>query len=205
MDGIILELQRDAIDENIDINALLRKAYLVSYKLKLNDFEEWIRQEQEGYNGEIPKYRYISGSIKALNPMHGWIPVMFTPDIEEIVSKFPMPNSISAIYDLYNSGEDQSIAFTLPSDLIESLNKTLPVETTYNYFSSKSELFRIINTVRNKVLDWSLLLEENGVIGEGLSFSEKELKTVKESQVINNFTNNFYSDVTGVEIKQEKA
>ena len=121
MDGIILELQRDAIDEHIDINALLRKAYLVSYKLKLNDFEEWIRQEQEGYSGEIPKYRYISGSIKALNPMRGWIPVMFTPDIEEIVSKFPMPNSISAIYDLYNSGEDQSIAFTLPSDLIESL------------------------------------------------------------------------------------
>ena len=35
MGGIVLELQKEALDENISIESLLRKAYLVAKKLKL--------------------------------------------------------------------------------------------------------------------------------------------------------------------------
>ena len=45
MEGIVLELEREALDENVGIEALLRKAYLVARKLKLTDFEKWINNE----------------------------------------------------------------------------------------------------------------------------------------------------------------
>lgn len=75
MEGIVLELEREALDENVSIEVLLRKAYLVARKLKLTDFEEWINNEQNGYVGEVPKYRMIEGEYKALNPYKGWIPL----------------------------------------------------------------------------------------------------------------------------------
>ena len=37
MEGIVLELEREALDENVSIEVLLRKAYLVARKLKLTE------------------------------------------------------------------------------------------------------------------------------------------------------------------------
>ena len=65
MGGIVIELQREALDEKISIESLIRKAYLVAKKLKLKEFEEWLNQEQNGYKKEIPEYRNITGEIKA--------------------------------------------------------------------------------------------------------------------------------------------
>jgi len=47
--SIILELQQQAIDSNTDILSILRKALLVSRKLELTDFEQWINNELNGY------------------------------------------------------------------------------------------------------------------------------------------------------------
>lgn len=77
MDGIVLELEREALDENVSVETLLRKAYLVAKKLKLTDFEEWLNSEQNGYHGEVPEYRMISGNYRAWNPYRGWIPVYY--------------------------------------------------------------------------------------------------------------------------------
>ena len=46
MDGIVLELQREAMDKNADVESLLRKAYVIARKLKLSDFEEWIWEKR---------------------------------------------------------------------------------------------------------------------------------------------------------------
>ncbi|WP_048190131.1 hypothetical protein [Methanobacterium sp. SMA-27] len=71
MSSIILELQKEAIDSDIDISNLLRKAYLVAKKLKIKDFEEWVKLELNGY-GTIdnkPEYRKVNGSLKFFNPL----------------------------------------------------------------------------------------------------------------------------------------
>lgn len=63
-------------------------------------------------------------------------------------------------------------------------------------------MYRIMGTVRNKILDWALLLEQNEIFGEGMTFTEKEKEIASNTQVINNYTNNFYSDVSDVDIRQ---
>lgn len=74
--------------------------------------------------------------------------------------------------------------------------------TKYAFFVSKSEMYRIMSTVRNKILDWALLLEENEILGENMTFTEKEREIASSTQVINNYTNNFYADVKDIGIQQ---
>lgn len=67
MAKIVLELQQEAISKESDILNLLRKAYLVARKLKLNEFENWINNELNGYENmdKLPDYRKIRGEVKA--------------------------------------------------------------------------------------------------------------------------------------------
>lgn len=71
-----------------------------------------------------------------------------------------------------------------------------------DHILSSMNRYRILSTVRNKILDWALLLEESGIIGEGMTFSDEEKKKAQDTKVINNYTNNFYSKVSDVEMKQ---
>lgn len=61
MGGIVLELQQEALSKDANIESLLRKAYVIAKKLKLKEFEDWIKQEQDGYETDVPQYRYIGG------------------------------------------------------------------------------------------------------------------------------------------------
>lgn len=202
MEGIVLELEREALDENVGIEALLRKAYLVARKLKLTDFEKWINNEQNGYEGEVPEYRMIGGEYKALNPYRGWIPVVLPANVAKVIAKVPLHNSISSLCDVYNTSEG-SISFTVGAEITKFLNKSSDgFDTKFSFYSSRSEIYRIISTVRNKILDWALLLEENEIFGEGMTFTEKEKEIASTAKVINNYTNNFYGNASEVDISQ---
>lgn len=202
MEGIVIELEKEALDESVSVESLLRKAYLVARKLKLTEFEEWINKEQNGYNGEIPDYRMINGNYKAWNPYRGWMPVILTPKMGKIMSSIPLHQSISALTETYVSN-DNGIHFSLSAELNDLLNRSTDgFETQFEFSTSKSEIYRILSTVRNKILDWALLLEENGIVGEGMTFTDEEKKKAQNTQIINNYTNNFYSDVSDVEMKQ---
>lgn len=202
MEGIVLELEREALDENVSIEVLLRKAYLVARKLKLTDFEEWINNEQNGYVGEIPEYRMIGGEYKALNPYRGWISVVLPANVAKVIAKVPLHNFISSLCDVYNTSEG-SISFTVGAEITEFLNSSSDgFDTKFSFHSSRSEIYRIISTVRNKILDWALLLEENEIFGEGMTFTEKEKEIASTTKVINNYTNNFYGNASEVDISQ---
>ena len=71
-----------------------------------------------------------------------------------------------------------------------------------NFRCTRSEIYRILSTVRNKILERALFLEENEIIGEGMTFTDEEKKKAQEIKIINNYTNNFYSDVSDIEMKQ---
>jgi hypothetical protein len=202
LEGIVIELEKEALDESISVESLLRKAYLVAKKLKLSEFEGWINKEQNGYKGEVPDYRMINGTYKAWNPYRGWMPVILTPQMGKIMSSIPLHQSISALADTYATHKN-GIQFTLSAEINDWLNKSTDgFETQFTFNTSKSEIYRILSTVRNKILDWALLLEENGIVGEGMTFTDAEKKKAQETQIINNYTNNFYSGVSDVEVKQ---
>lgn len=49
-------------------------------------------------------------------------------------------------------------------------------------------------------MDWALLLEENEILGKSMTYTEREIAL--NTHVINNYTNNFYTDVKDIGIQQ---
>lgn len=79
MSSLLEELQRESYESRVDITTLLRKAYIVARKLKINEFQRWIDNELNGYNldDEIPEYRDIGGVVKAYDLRSSWVPAIF--------------------------------------------------------------------------------------------------------------------------------
>ncbi|MFA7570568.1 MAG: hypothetical protein WCY75_04885 [Sulfurimonadaceae bacterium] len=201
---IVLELQHDALNSSIPATDLLRKAYVVAKKLKIVDFENWIKLELDGYSKteNIPEYRIVHGTVKAFNPYHGWQPIYFEdPTYADVLSNRTNGQRIAEIESLLNNiaehGENLQMPFSAEQENIicnaigERLQVTLMTPST--------NLTRVVDAVRNIILNWALKLEEDGVLGENMTFTHDE-KSKAESHTYN--VNNFYAEVTGSQIQQ---
>lgn len=182
---------------------MLRRAYVIAKKLKLEKFEDWIKNEQNGYeNNKIPNYRYVKGELKAWNPMRGWIPVVLNNnEIEDTLTKIPMRSPISGIIDLYNA-ESGTIISSINAECNQLLSNMCDFNAKYAAHFGKNQLYQIISTVKNNILEWSLILEENKIIGEQLTFTEEEKNIAQETQIINQYVNNFYSNAKDISLQQ---
>ncbi|WP_448101071.1 AbiTii domain-containing protein [Luteibacter jiangsuensis] len=69
-----------------------------------------------------------------------------------------------------------------------------------------NKLIAILNTVRTRMLEWALSLEEEGILGNGLSFSASEKQAAMQSQNIRieNFQG-VLGDVVGGSVTQTNA
>lgn len=61
-ESIVLELQREALDDKNQASSLLRKALVVAKKLRIKDFEDWANKELSGYlaTDTVPQYRLMN-------------------------------------------------------------------------------------------------------------------------------------------------
>lgn len=205
MPGLISELQRDALDPNFPVDALLRRMKLCAVKLGLAKIEAWVDSELNGYTGKLPKYRQLSGQPCAWNPYNGWIPIMMASVRDtEMVSSAPVGQSIGSIRDLLeNTSRDNSgsLHYPMPDSLVFLLREHMNYDTPRMIVKiGRSNLVTIVDTVRNMVLDWAIEMERKGVLGEGMSFepTERERAQVAMSTFnigsIGNFVGNLGND-----------
>ena len=203
MSKIVLELQRDALESNSDIISLLRKAYLVAKKLKLKKFERWTNNELNGYkNNKVPDYRLLIGEVKGWNPFHGWVPVILSEEEEKEINCYRATDSIANFVDVYNKKNGNAI-FSFNAGLNKILSNMVGFETKFALFITDNKIYTIIERVRNVILDWSITLEENGILGENLEFSSYERECAQKNPIIYNYTNNFYGNVNNTQIQQD--
>ncbi len=63
--------------------------------------------------------------------------------------------------------------------------------TNFTYHVSRASVADVIEKVKNTLLEWTLKLEKEGIIGENMSFNEKEKEQAKSiPQTINNYYGN---------------
>jgi hypothetical protein len=206
MAKIVLELQQEAISKESDILNLLRKAYLVARKLKLNEFENWINNELNGYKdmNKLPDYRKVRGEVKAWNPYHGWIPVILEDDeIDKAISEHLVSDSIPNLKNVYDKSSNGTAVLQFGAGMNQRLGESSGFATKYALIIGVNQIYNIMEKVRNIVLDWSITLEDSGILGEGLQFTDKEKEIANTMATINNYTNNFYGDVKDTQIQQD--
>ena len=180
MSSLVLELQADAINRKVSCSDLLRKAFAVSRKLEVEAIENWLRQELNGYSrssgDKVPDYRVIRGQIKAWNPYHGWQPVNFRdPKIAEMFTKRETIQPIAELIALLENKEKKSLLqMPLPPDIANNLMAEAGAASPPTLMVPDTEIVRILEAVRNKILEWALELEKNGIVGKGMTFSTEE-------------------------------
>lgn len=201
MTSIVLELQKEAMSSTSNVTDLLRKSLVVARKLKIKEFEQWVTQELNGYKNsqEIPEYREVVGKIQWFNPYRGWIPVIIeNQKVLDMLQRGKIGQTITEIMDLVNS-DGSNLTLQLPQAKQNFLAEMTGEVAHFQVSFGKSQAQRIIDTVRNIILEWALKLEEDGIMGEGLSFNEKEKQEAsKQSYNINNF----YGNASGIQFQQ---
>lgn len=172
----MLQLQGLASDPNSDIEELLNKALLVSRKLKIKEFRKWCELELEGYGDKtLPEYRKLRGQLKAFNPYRGLIPFMIPDDLNEAITTLRIRQSIGDIRVLLMQKGD-SFQYLINN---EAKNALMSLQEGFVKLEPRLMLYRpqlmsICTKVRSIIYNWSLELEEDGILGEGLKFNEKE-------------------------------
>jgi len=199
----VIELQEEAMKANSSISCLIRMAYVIARKLKLTEFGEWLQYELNGYQDykgkEWPPYRIVSGELKGWNPIHGWIPVIVSDtELHDLICNQKVVNSISSFEDMINS-ESDIMMIPLNPKTNNLIAKGTDFYTKYSVFIDRTSVKSICDTVRNYVLEWSLKLEDEGIIGENMRFNNEE----KEKAIDMGHTfNYFYGDINQSQIQQ---
>lgn len=194
MSGLVLELQRDAMDKSVDVSDLLRKAMVVSRKLGINEIEDWINKELTGYGkeSEIPDYREISGEVKVYNPYHGWQPLHFRDhNFAEVLSTRKIGQAVGQLDSIRKNNSNGYLQVPFNEHTKNRLMGLMDIALEPSLLVSDTQLHKILEGVRNEILNWSLDLEAKGIIGDGMSFSREEKKAA--SKITYNVTNNIGS------------
>lgn len=179
MSSLVEELQRDALDSKVSVSDLLRKSLVIATKLNLREFKVWVEQELNGYTDtrQVPDYRRLIGRIVAFNPARGYIPAII-PDaaLAELLSIRHETSSVSVLESLAVCQGTMLVCDYSP-DILARLMETQRYPLIPQVQIAKTSLLGILDAVRNAILTWSLKLEADGIVGEGMSFSPKE-KTI---------------------------
>ncbi len=195
MNSLVLDLQKEVIKPDCDIVNVLRKAHLIAVKLDLKEFDKWITCELYGYgkNDTVPNYREVMGELEALNPYRGWDAVLIrSTQTQNSICRRKIRISISEIKELYKKSNN-TVVLSLSGDQQAELNRisSFPLETQYRIEFSITAVGNIMEMVKNTILEWTIKLEAEGILGEEMQFDATEIETAKKMpQTIINYYGN---------------
>lgn len=179
-------LQKKALNSSIPLTDILRIAYTIAVKLKLDDFQKWLSNELYGYENsldKLPQYRYVHGVMLSFNPTSGWNTVRV--DSPKLLKEFDHVSISENIAKIEHLLKEDFLYRELPLSIQNQFAKQ-------NYGMrailgiENSQLAGILDVVRTKVLNWALELEQKGILGEDMDFNEQELKAA-QGITINNY------------------
>lgn len=196
---LILQIQEAALDSNSSVTDALRKAKIACAKLDLKEFGDWIALELNGYADippiDLPHYRKLHGTPQGYNPFHGWQPIRF-PDSEqqELWGSAPIGMTISAIEEsLRDAKSGGTLGYPYTAELEAILSDSLNLKNIrLRIMLSVAQAADILHAVRNILIEWTIEMEKQGILGENLMFSPEEKKKSEAvtAQTINQFNIN---------------
>lgn len=210
-DSPILKLQDMASSSSTNIEDLLSRAKMISVKLGLSDIAEWLDYELNGYpnNITLPKYRILKDhKVVGWNPYQGWIPFqlmnLFESDkkVYELLTTLKFNNPVSMLVEY--SKREKTFYVDLPEPCTDFLQEMSGHDFQMCWPIHPTLIKRILSHIRDKILDWALLLENKGIYGEGLLFSPEEKKEAQS--VAYNTINNTGNGITVIgDVKSDKS
>ena len=204
MNSLVIEFQKQITDNSVEVSDLIRSCLIIATKLKNKDIKEWLNKELYGYeiDDEIPQYRLVPMSVKFFNPHYGWCPyIINNSKFNKVLSEMPLRQKISELYEMSKS--NNSLLFDTPFSDKKKLLKEIPFESDINYACNPIYIKGIIDTIKSKMLEWILSLEENDIVDTNYIFNKDQI--LKSKEISSTIINNFYGDKNKIDLKQEIA
>ena len=204
MNSLVIEFQKQITDNSVEVSDLIRFCLIIATKLKNKDIKEWLNKELYGYeiDDKIPQYRLVSMSVKFFNPHYGWCPyIINNSKFNKALSEMPLRQKISELYEMSRS--NNSLLFDTPFSVKKELLKEIPFESDINYACNPIYIKGIIDTIKSKMLEWILSLEENDIIDTNYTFNKDQI--LKSKEISSTIINSFYGDKNKIDLKQEIA
>lgn len=171
--SLLREIQDATCNQEIKLSNLLRKCKILAARLEHEPFKSWVNSELNGYpsNNNLPTYRilrnielygdfynsYGSGIANAHIPS-----LNIAKEYREDLTTIYFGNSISGLESLIERATDLSIRFTWPANTLTLIRPRvyfyLECVTAWRVVSVNS-LVAILDTVKNRVLDFALEIE----------------------------------------------
>ncbi len=173
-------LQRLVADDNQPLTRVLREAKLISAKLRLEDVEHWVSYELSGYPAESdpPAYRAFSPScVEIRNPVSGW---SFAGHFSQRIKAHEPIAEIERL----SKGGQLTMSLHQNFKVSDGLGGALGSNWPQRLVIDAGQYVNIVDAVRNELLQWTVELEKRGIVGENMSFDEKE-----KSSAIHQFFN----------------
>lgn len=173
------EIQKEAVDPNSDLGALLRKCKLLAARLGSQPLQEWLIWESNGYpnNIGVPVYRiwqlkikgHFSGSFGS-GMRNVEIPIALLPqEIRERYYRYECRQSIGGMEQLLK-GAETNILTVSTGDLALALSTNVfENQTCIQAWAEfgKAHIYELFNSVRNRILDFSIAIwNENPTAGD---------------------------------------
>jgi len=115
---------------------------------------------------------------------------------QNILSERAIGQPIGELEDISLRAKNDALQIPLPPEIIRKYfanSESYRLGMVPTLLVGRASVVGILEAVRNKILAWSLELEKNGILGEGITFSQKEVQ--KASHVTFNIGN--FSGVLG--------
>ena len=180
MPALIPELIAMASDPTVATSNLLRRALVTAHRLQLPAWVVWLEHELDGYGPDdvIPSYRHVQGEVM-VDDYHGLKGVVFPS--AEIAARWQLCTFDTPLEEIEGwcaEGDDIHMQYS-PRES-DALRAALGTKCTPLRRFTLSSMKRIMGAVRNQVLNWALELEMEGILGAGMSFTQKEQQQAQQ-------------------------
>lgn len=121
---------------------------------------------------------------------------------QETLSKRVIGQSIGELEDISLDAKGGTLQVPLSHDVVIKVfgqSEMFQLGMVPTLLVGKNQVMGMVESVRNRVLNWSLELESKGILGEGLTFSQEEVK--RASNITFNIDN--FSGVIGTVSKSD--
>lgn len=196
--SFLRQIQEAAVDKDTDVPMLLRKCKVLATRLKNEPFKRWVDQELNGYKAkdDLPPYRVFT--VNSFGYFSGYggsgyknapIPLVSFPEkVRTNLRHSYLLSSVSYYFSLLNGNHDLQEPW--PADLVAHFSsKILEDMNLMAAWKSipRSAVVAMIDTVRNKILNFVLELEEEIPNAGELQLNSQTIPQEKVTQIFNTY------------------
>lgn len=193
---LLREIQRDAVDPNVDIATLLRKCKILAARLKHQAFSKWVENELNGYDSreQLPEYRifdvqsygHFAGPFGS-GLMNAPIPSCCLPeDLRHIANKAYLAEGISSYSSLLKSGKNAQLSSHWPAEIValygHKIYQDMNCIGAWRTIGT-NQIQGLVDTVRNRVLSFVLEIESQSPSAGEASPEEPPIPQEKVNQI----------------------